>query len=336
MITVENVSKSFRNTESDASVQALHDVNLDVEAGALFGVVGEAGAGKSTLARCVALRERPDRGSVRYDGLNTTTLDGRKLREAQSQVAVVDSRLRPELTVAGNVAAPLERVGVDGTRRRQRVATLLDVIGLSRAAAQVPADLSPGQQRRVSLARALAGAPAVLLADDPTAGVDAEESGAVLSVLDRARAELGATVLLTTSDAGVARRVCDDVALLDHGSVVESGNLLALAGTRGSRVADELLPAVETSPADAARYDVVVDVVLVGFASVGALLPEAGSRFDVEIATIGGGLTRFGDTPVARFRIGLRGQRADAALAWMAERGAHVTHTLCGLRTVAA
>ncbi|GAA1235559.1 ATP-binding cassette domain-containing protein [Prauserella halophila] len=336
MITVENVSKSFRPTESDAPVQALHEVNLDVDAGALFGVVGEPGAGKSTLARCVGLRERPDRGSVRYDGLNTTTLDGRKLREAQSQVAVVDSRLRPERTVAGNVAAPLERVGVDGSRRRQRVATLLDVIGLTRAAAQVPADLTPGQQRRVSVARALAGGPAVLLADDPTEGVDADESGAVLSVLDRARAELGATVLLTTSDEGVARRVCDDVALLDHGSIVESGNLLTLAGTRGSRIADELLPSVETSPSEAARFDVVVDVVLVGFASVGALLPEAGSRFDVDIATIGGGLTRFGDTPVARFRIGLRGQRADAALAWMAERGAHVTHTLCGLRTVAA
>ncbi|KID31966.1 ABC-type metal ion transport system, ATPase component [Prauserella sp. Am3] len=340
MITVENVSKSFPASASDAAsaapVQALREVNLDVDAGALFGVVGASGSGKSTLARCVALRERPDRGAVRYDGLNTTTLDGRKLREAQSQVAVVDSRLRPERTVAGNIAAPLERVGVDGARRRQRVGTLLDVIGLTRAAAQVPADLTPGQQRRVAVARALAGGPAVLLADDPTAGIDVEETGAVLSVLDRARSELGATVLLTTPDTSVVRRVCDDVALLDHGSVVESGNLLGLAGKRGSRIADELLPAVETSPGEAARFDVVVDVVLVGFASVGALLPEAASRFDVEIGTIGGGLTRFGDTPVARFRIGVRGQRADAALAWIAERGAHVTHTLYGLRGVAA
>ncbi|WP_199432606.1 methionine ABC transporter ATP-binding protein [Qaidamihabitans albus] len=334
MITVENVSKSFPG--NGAPVVALRDVNLEIGAGALYGVVGPAGAGKSTLARCVALEERPDRGAVRFDGLNATRLEGRRLRDTRRQVAVLDPRLRTERTVAGNVALPLELGGVDGPQRRSRVGTLLDLVGLTQRAADRPDELTAGQRQRVAVARALAAAPAVLLADDPTHEVDSEESGAVLTVLDRARAELGVTVLLTTPDAGVARRACDEVALLERGTVVESGNLLELLAKPHSRAGKELLPAIETTRAQAAQYDRAVDVVLVGFAAVGALLPEAAGRFDVELATIGGGLTRVGDTPVARFRLGVRGQRADAALAWIAERGAHVTHTLYGLRNVAA
>ncbi|PXY17701.1 ABC transporter ATP-binding protein [Prauserella sp. PE36] len=336
MITVENVSKSFAAGSTGAPVVALRDVSLAVEAGSLYGVVGPSGAGKSTLARCIALQERPDRGVVRFDGLNTAALDGRKLRDARRQLGIVDTRLQPERTVAGNVAAPLERLGIEGPQRRNRVGTLLDLIGLTRRAAQLPGDLSEGQRRRVAVARALAAGPSVLLADDPTGGVESEESGSVLAVLDRARAELGATVLVTTPDASVARRVCDDVALLERGAVLESGNVLGLLGKHGSKIANQLLPAIETSRAEVSQYDLAVDVVLIGFAAVGALLPEAAGRFDVELATIGGGLTRFGDTPVARFRLGVRGQRADAALAWIAERGAHVTHTLYGLRNVAA
>ncbi|EHR63135.1 methionine ABC transporter ATP-binding protein [Saccharomonospora cyanea] len=334
MITVENVSKSF--TSADSPVVALRDVNLTVNAGSLFGIVGPAQAGKTTLARCVALRERPDRGTVRYDGMDTSRLAGRKLWGAQRQVAVVDPALRPERTVAGNIAAPLERMGVDPDRRRSRVGTLLDVIGLSRAGARLPSELTAGQQRRVALARALATAPSVLLADDPTHGVGGEESAAVLSVLDRARAELGATVIVTSRDADIARRVCDEVALLDRGRVVESGTLLSLLGKPGSPIAEALLPRVDTPRTHLSAYDRAVDVVLVGFAAVGALLPEAAARFEVDFTTIGGGLTRLGDTPVARFRLGVEGQRADAALAWIAERGAHVSTPMYGLRDVAA
>ncbi|WP_158889293.1 methionine ABC transporter ATP-binding protein [Amycolatopsis anabasis] len=336
MITVENLSKSFPGNGSP--VLALRDVNVDVDAGALYGVVGPAGSGKSTLARCVALQERPDRGTVRLDGLNTATLDGRRLREIRRQVGVVDakSELHAERTIAGNIAAPLEQLGLDGPQRKSRVGAMLDLVGLTQRAAQRPSELTPGQRRRVAVARALAAGPAVLLADDPTAGIGHEETGAVLTVLDRARAELGVTLLVTTPDAGVVRRVCDDVAVLEEGSLVEQGKVLDLVTDPASRTAQALLPAIETSRAQSARYDRAVDVVLIGFATVGALLPEAAGRFDVELATIGGGLTRVGDTPVARFRVGVRGQQADAALAWIAERGGHVTHTARGPQGVAA
>lgn len=334
MITVENLSKSFPGKTSP--VVALRDVSLDVSAGSLYGVVGPAGSGKSTLARVVALQEKPDRGVVRLDGLNTAGLDGRRLREVRSQVAVLDPALHTERTAAGNVAAPLEQLGVDGPRRRARVGQLLDLLGLTQRAAQHPGDLSKGQQRRIAIGRALASGPAVLLADDPTDGLAPEESGAVLTVLDRARAELGVTVLLTTKDDSVVRRGCDGVAVLDSGRVVENGTVLDLVADPASRVADALLPSIDTPPAQTARYDQAADVVLVGFAAVGALLPEASLRFDVELATIGGGLTRVGDTPVARFRVGATGRQAGEALSWIADRGARVAPVLDGPRRVVA
>jgi D-methionine transport system ATP-binding protein len=334
VITVDNVSKSCPG--HDARVLALRDVSLAIEAGSIYGILGPAAAGKSTLARCIGLRERPDRGVVRFDGHPASALEGRKLWDAWRQVALVDTRLRPERTAAGNVAEPLERTGVEPSQRRSRVGALLELAGLSRAGSRLLDELSPGQRHRIAVAKALATQPSVLLADDPTAALTAEDAAAVLAVLDRARGELGATVVLTTRDAAAARRVCDGVALLDSGRVIEHGALLSLLADPGSRVADALLPAIETSPAHAARYERSVDVVLIGFAAVGALLPEAAHRFDVDISTIGGGLTRIGDTPVARFRIGVRGEHADTALAWIAERGGYLTHRDVGLRNVAA
>ncbi|MFF5356691.1 NIL domain-containing protein [Saccharopolyspora hirsuta] len=125
----------------------------------------------------------------------------------------------------------------------------------------------------------------------------------------------------------VVRKIADDVAVLDGGRVVEHGKVLDLVAEPGSRVSSTLLPATDQAeplrPTDG-RHDVVAEVVLVGFAAVGALLPEAASRFGVELAILGGGLTRLGDTPVAKFKVGLSGERAEAALKWMVERDAHV------------
>lgn len=339
MITVDHVSKSYpASTRNSAPVPALRDVNLEIDAGSLHGIVGSANAGKSTLAKCIALLDQPDKGAVRVDGLNTTALENRKLRELRRQIGFLPSTadLQGDRTVAGNVAAPLERRGLDGPQRRERVGSLLDLVGLTRRAAQPPVELSAGQRQRVALATSLAADPSVLVADDPTAGVQADESSAVLTVLDRIRAELGTTVLLTTPDAGVARRACDGISLLDEGTVVQSGPVLGLLGEPGSQAARLLLPEVDTDRRQEARFDRAVDVVLIGFAAVGALLPEASTRFDVELATIGGGVTRLGDTPVARFRLGVRGERAEAALAWIEERGGLLTHAPRGPQRVAA
>ncbi|RZS40815.1 D-methionine transport system ATP-binding protein [Herbihabitans rhizosphaerae] len=337
MITIEHLSKSFWGDKGP--VLALRDVTLDVGDGAIAGVVGPSGSGKSTLARLLALQDRPDSGSIRFNGVDTVGLDSRRLRETKRLIGTVtgEDKLVAQRTAAGNIALPLEQAGIDGPQRRNKVGTLLDLIGLTDAAGAHPDTLSPGQQRRIALARALVGNPSVLLADDVTAGLDADAGVGVLTALDRARAELGVTVLLATTDAGAVRRVADDVAILDGGRVVESGTLLDLIKDPSSRAANTLLPALDPLPAaTSARHDRIAEVLLVGFAAVGALLPEAGARFGVDIAVLGGGLTRLGDTPVARFRVGVTGERADATLAWITERGGHVHREPTGPQGVAA
>ncbi|HEY7595975.1 MAG TPA: ATP-binding cassette domain-containing protein [Actinophytocola sp.] len=333
MITAKNLKKLFDGRA------ALDGVSLDLPAGGVTGVVGAAGAGKSTLARVLALRDRPDSGSVWLDGLNTTALPQDRLRQARRDIGLVPAQdeLLPGRTVAGNVAAPLERSGADTTMRRRRVGMLLDLIGLTGLASADPGTLSPGQRRRLTIAQTLVMEPAVLVADEPTRGLDAESANGVLAALDRARGELGATVVLATGDPSVAGRISDHVAILAQGRVVDCGSLLDVATDPDSLVADALLPSLRPlSPRDTAAHDRVVDVVLVGFAAVGALLPEAAHRFGVHIEVIGGGLTRFSDTPVARFRLGVCGTRVDSALVWIADCGALVRHTSRGPSGIAA
>lgn len=334
MITVENLTKSF--TTNRNRVLALDSVSLDVEPGAVYGVLGGSGSGKSTLGTLVAGADRPDAGSVRIDGTDLRSLAGRELRTAQRQVSVVPGAgsLLRQRTVAGNIALPLEQAGIDGPNRKRKVGELLDLVGLTERAGAGIDQLTEGQRRRVAIARALSTRPSVLIADNPTAEVDAPQS--VLTVLDRARAEYGTTVLLLTSDVGTVRKVCDDVALLDAGKLVGTGNLLGLASTPDSAVADVVLPEVVRPRGAAKDYDQVAEVVIVGFAAIGALLPEAASRFDVTVSTIGGGVTRFGDTPVARFLLGVNGEQARGALAWVGERGGVVRTVAGGPKGVAA
>lgn len=323
MITIDRLTKFFAGRSG--TVVALDDISLHIPEGSLFGLVGPVGAGKSTLTRCVTLRERPDRGSVRLEGTNLLALTGGQLREARRRIGVLgaDGPLLSGRTVAGNVAMPLEQAGVTGPDRRRKVATLLDVMELTERAATYPDQLTDGQRRRISLARALACDPAVLVADEPTEGLAAGESDAVLTVLDRVRTELGVTVLVATRNPSVASRICDDVAVLDRGHLIEHGRLIDLIAEVGGWTADAVLPPIP-EPVRTSDFHRVVTVVLIGFASVAALLPEAGLRFGVEISVIGGGLVRLGDTPVARFQLGLRGERSDQAVAWIADRGAIV------------
>ncbi|MCX2732081.1 methionine ABC transporter ATP-binding protein [Saccharopolyspora sp. NFXS83] len=340
MITVENLTKSFRHDQSSrADVVALDNVSLEVPAGAVCGVVGPSGAGKSTLARCIALLEKPDRGAIRVDGTDLVALEGSALRAARRHIGVVpqgDSLLR-QRTAAGNVALPLEAAGMAAPQRRSRVAELLDLVGLTDKAPVYPDRLSGGQRQRIAVARALAAKPSVLLADEPTSALDPSTTDSVLTVLDRARSELGVTVLVVTHDMSVVRRIADDVAVLEDGRVAEHGKVLDLVAEPGSRVSTSLLPETDQAPAvPGVRHDVVAEVVLVGFAAVGALLPEASSRFGVELSILGGGLTRLGDTPVAKFRIGLTGERSEQALKWMVDRDAHVRRAPVSVDGVAA
>jgi D-methionine transport system ATP-binding protein len=162
----------------------------------------------------------------------------------------------------------------------------------------------------------------VLLADEPTSALDPTTTASVLDLLERARAELGVTVLVVTHDMSVVRRICSTVAVLDHGRVVEQGSVLDLVTRPGSRTAAALLPPLDDGPAG--RGGVVADVVLTGEAAASALLSGTAARHGAELALLGGGFTDLAGVPVARFRIGLDGSGAEAALTALADAGAAV------------
>ncbi|MPV51133.1 ATP-binding cassette domain-containing protein [Pseudactinotalea sp. HY160] len=219
IIRLERVSKSF------GALRAVDEVSLEIHAGEIFGVIGYSGAGKSTLVRLINALERHDAGELTVAGEPLSPLSETRLRGVRAGIGMIFQHfnLLGSRTVAANVAYPLEVAGWPRTRRRARVAELLEFVGLSDKARAYPAKLSGGQKQRVGIARALATSPRILLADEPTSALDPETTADVLSLLQRVNAELGITVVVITHEMDVVRAICHRVAVMDSGRVVEAG-----------------------------------------------------------------------------------------------------------------
>ncbi len=207
---------------------ALDHVNLRVQAGEIFGLIGYSGAGKSTLLRCVNLLERPTQGEVWVDGQEMTRLNKRQLQSARRQIGMIFQHfhLLASATVADNIAFPLRLARHRNADVTSRVNELLDWVGLSEHAHKYPAQLSGGQKQRVAIARALATRPKILLCDEATSALDPETTRQILDLILRVNRELGVTVVVVTHEMSVVRRVCDRVAVMEAGRIVESGSVV--------------------------------------------------------------------------------------------------------------
>jgi D-methionine transport system ATP-binding protein len=259
MVEIQQLRKVFPN-----GVVALDGVDLEVPDGEIVGVIGRSGTGKSTLIRCVNRLEEPTSGHVLIDGRDVTRMRGAELRATRRRIGMIFQQfnLLNSRTAAENVALPLEIAGVGRAERRRRALELLDLVGLADRETSHPGQLSGGQKQRVGIARALASEPTILLSDEATSALDAETTTSVLDLLRRINGELGLTVLLITHEMDVVRRVCDSVALLDAGRVVERGPLGEVVGRPGSKLASGLLPSlgrVEVGDGEAALDVVLFD-----------------------------------------------------------------------------
>lgn len=220
MIELARVSKRYGEGRP-----VLVDVDLTIPAGAIFGVIGRSGAGKSSLLRLINRLEQPSAGEVHVDGVALAGLDARGLGALRRRIGMIFQNfgLLANRTIADNVALPLEFAGVPRGQRAARVAELLELVGLEGKAQAYPAQLSGGQRQRVGIARALATDPAILLSDEATSALDPETTRAVLALLTDLNRRLGLTIVLVTHEIDVVRTICDHVAVLDHGRVVETG-----------------------------------------------------------------------------------------------------------------
>ncbi len=225
-IVLDRVSKRFPPAKRGGEeIVAVDDVSLAIEQGEIFGIIGYSGAGKSTLVRLINQLEPVSGGTITIGDVPISELRGKRLREQQTGIGMIFQRfnLLSSRTVAGNVAYPLEVVGMGRAERRRRVEELLEFVGLAGRADAYPEQLSGGQQQRVGIARALAASPQVLLADEATSALDPETTAEVLDLLARVNRELGVTIVVITHEMEVITRIADRVAVMEAGRVVETG-----------------------------------------------------------------------------------------------------------------
>ncbi|MFV0497657.1 MAG: methionine ABC transporter ATP-binding protein [Candidatus Fimivivens sp.] len=224
MIEIINLCKTF--DEVTPPVTALKNINLRVNQGDIFGVIGMSGAGKSTLLRCLSMLEEPTSGDILLNGCNTVHLKGRNLIEARRSMGVVFQgyNMLMQKSVYENVAFPLTLNKTSKAETAHAVSRLLALVGLADKANTYPAQLSGGQKQRVAIARALATNPQVLLCDEPTSALDSLTTRSILQLLRDINRELNVTILIITHEMSVVKALCNRVAVIDEQRIVESGN----------------------------------------------------------------------------------------------------------------
>jgi D-methionine transport system ATP-binding protein len=225
MIELKNITKSFH--QKDRVVTALAGISLSVGEGRIVGVIGASGAGKSTLIRCVNLLERPTSGEVLVDGTDMLSLSAAQLTQARRQIGMIFQHfnLLSSRTVFQNIAFPLELANLSKNEVERRVTDLLALVGLQDKRNDYPSSLSGGQKQRVAIARSLANNPKVLLCDEATSALDPETTGSILKLLKEINQRLNITILMITHEMNVVKAICDEVAIISAGKLVEQGTV---------------------------------------------------------------------------------------------------------------
>lgn len=224
----DEAADALAPVDSDGLVHALSDINIDIADGDVFGIIGMSGAGKSTLVRTINLLERPTSGTIEVDGRDVTALSGEELRAYRRRVAMIFQNfgLLAQKTVLDNVCFPfLAASGKVTAENRARALELLDRVGLAEKAQSYPSQLSGGQKQRVAIARALACEPEVILCDEATSALDPKSTNTILKLLRDINRETGVTLVVITHSMDVVEKICNNVAVLEHGRVVEQGSV---------------------------------------------------------------------------------------------------------------
>ena len=247
MIELQHISKTFKT--ASGTVEAVQDVSLTVEEGDIFGIIGLSGAGKSTLVRCINFLERPTSGEVVFAGTPLSALSRKQLLATRRKISMIfqNFNLLAQRTALANVCYPLEITGVPHKAAVAKAKKLLETVGLADRTGAYPAQLSGGQKQRVAIARALATDPEVLLCDEATSALDPNTTRAILALLKQINREMGVTIVVITHEMRVVEQICNKVAVLDGGRVVETGAVKDVFLAPKSQIARELiLPKTET------------------------------------------------------------------------------------------
>lgn len=298
MIKLNNITKIF--TLPDKKLTALDNVSLHVPKGQVCGVIGASGAGKSTLIRCVNLLERPTHGAVIIDDVDLTQLSDAELVKTRRQIGMIFQHfnLLTSRTVFENVALPLELENKSKAEIQEKTTALLALVGLSDKHNVYPANLSGGQKQRVAIARALASDPKVLLCDEATSALDPATTQSILKLLKEINRTLGITILLITHEMEVVKRICDQVAVIDKGRLIEQGTVSEIFSNPKTELAQEFISStfhitlpeeylenLSDTPKHAKSYP-IIKFEFTGRSVDAPLLSQASKKFGVELSIL--------------------------------------------------
>ncbi len=241
MIELKHLCKTFSTAEKD--IVALEDINLTINDGEIFGIIGLSGAGKSTLVRCINLLEQPTSGEVVIDGSSITELPRKELLKLRQNIGMIFQgfNLLEQRSVLKNICYPLEIAGVPKAEAKARAEELLKLVGLADRARSYPSQLSGGQKQRVAIARALATKPKYLLCDEATSALDPNTTRSILELLKEINDTLGVTIIVITHEMKVIDQICDRVAVIDHSHIAEEGRVSEVFTNPQSQIARDLI-----------------------------------------------------------------------------------------------
>lgn len=330
MIQIENLSKVYKT--KGRTVKGVDDVTLTIESGEIFGIVGYSGAGKSSLLRCLNLLERPTSGSVTIGGQNLTKLKGSQLRKARLKIGMIFQHfyLISQKTIYENIAFALRAANTPEKKIEPRVTELLEVVGLADKRDVFPSQLSGGQKQRVGIARALANNPSVLLCDEATSALDPTTTTSILRLLKRINKELGITIVLITHEMDVVKEICDRMAIMQDGRVVEEGQVYDLFSNPQQPLTKEFISSVVSFdlPKDvlADLTGRLIKVTFIGNVAMEGVISDTMQKFAVKGNFLHGSIEYIQERALGIFLMELQGHASEIgkAVAYMAAQQAKV------------
>lgn len=334
MINLSDIVKTYQG--SAGSVHALKGVSIEVGSGEIFGVIGKSGAGKSTLIRCINMLEKPTTGKVVVDGQDLTGMSEKDLREARKKIGMIFQHfnLLSSRTVYDNIAFPLELAGWDKKMIEAEVLPLLDLVGLNDKRHQYPSQLSGGQKQRVGIARALASRPKVLLCDEATSALDPQTTQSILELLKDINQKLGLTIVLITHEMQVIKQICDRVAVIENGIIIEQGPVIGLFAKPETTTTREFIRTIINydlpdifsdtvfSPISLPDSNLVVRVSFLGAAAKEPIIASLIRHCNVDVSILYGNIDHIQNTPFGTLIIEITGESAllESALDYLSSR----------------
>ena len=334
MIEFKNISKHYQL--KGQTIRALDQINLQIPDGSIFGIIGYSGAGKSTLIRLINLLERPNDGQVIINQKDFTALDARSLRQERANIGMIFQHfnLLQSKTVAANIEMPMKLLGWSKADREKRLAELLEFIDLKHKKDAYPDELSGGQKQRVGIARALANHPKILLCDEATSALDPQTTKSVLDLLKKINKEQGITIVMVTHEMDVIESVCDYVAVMEQGQVIETGSTLEIFSqpqhptTRNfiQTVLQQQLPVNILNSLENKNHNSIYSLQFLGTSAQETVVQAAIKQFDISLNILFANMTEINGSVIGQMFVQLLGEPAviEQTVAFFQQNGVKV------------